>query len=197
MECRGTCGKIFVRMKSKKDKITKLTSNDGEAEPQRPKLSEQALEVRLQKILVPVDFSDSSRKAVRYALAFVRQFNATILLLHVIEVVPPPPEVLIAESGLLAGRLHEEAKKQLSEWRKETASRAVNVAVRTGSPCQEIVHVAAESAIDLIILGTHGRKGLAHFLLGSTAEQVVRRAPCPVMVVRVLEHDFVGPKHSQ
>jgi universal stress protein A len=156
-------------------------------------------EVRLKRILVPIDFSESSRKAARYACSFAKQYGAEILLLHVVEPVPPQPEVAISENGLLANELEEEAAKKLTEWRVRVARQPMKTSVRTGIPQQEIVGIADEHRIDLIILGTHGRTGLAHFFLGSTAEQVVRHAPCPVMVVRVHEHDFleIAPAHPR
>ena len=151
-------------------------------------------EVNLKKILVPIDFSESSRKALHYAMSLAKQFHAEILLLHVVEIVTPSPAVTFPESESLNVKLHEEAAKRLSEWRHEVVSHAaVKAAVRGGIPYRDIVAAADESNIDLIILGTHGRTGLAHLLIGSTAERVVRHAPCPVMVVREREHDFVEP----
>lgn len=67
-----------------------------------------------------------------------------------------------------------------------------NIVVRTGSPGHEIIEAAQELNVDLIILSTHGRTGLERFILGSTAEKVVRRAGCPVLIVRENEHEFIG-----
>jgi universal stress protein A len=156
-------------------------------------------ELTLKRILLPVDFSESSRKALEYALSFARQFNAEMLLLHVIEtVVPPSPEMVVLESEALTAKLHAEAAKRLSEWRKQVASQAsVKAVVRNGiSAHREIVDAARENNVDLIILGTHGRTGLAHLFIGSTAERVVRHAPCPVLVVRERQHDFVAESQA-
>jgi universal stress protein A len=151
-------------------------------------------EVNLKKILVPIDFSEQSRKAMEYALSFGRQFNAEILLLHVIEFTPlPAPPLAVVQDETTQAKLHESSAKELGEWREAISSQAaVRASVRDGiSAHAEIVRAATEGNIDLIILGTQGRTGLAHLLIGSTAERVVRHAPCPVLVVREREHDFV------
>ncbi len=149
-------------------------------------------EIKLRKILVPVDFSESSRKAVQYAILFAKQFNAEILLLHVAEILPSP-ELVVAESGWLTAKLHEQADKELSEWREKIRPQMeVKTTVQDGTPFWEIIRAADDNNMDLIILGTRGRTGLSRLFLGSTAERVVRHAPCPVMVVREREHDFLA-----
>jgi nucleotide-binding universal stress UspA family protein len=156
-------------------------------------------EVNLKKILVPVDFSEQSRKAMEYALSFARQFNAEVLLLHVIEIAPlaapawPVSPVPMMHDVTTQASLRESAAKQLAGWRQEISSEArVKASVREGvSAHAEIVTAANEGNFDLVILGTQGRTGLTHFLIGSTAERVVRHAPCPVLVVREREKDFV------
>jgi len=153
-------------------------------------------EVNLKTILVPIDFSEPSRKALQYALSFAKQFNAEMLLLHVIEYTPlavASPPLPIIQDETTRATLHESAAKQLAALRNETGSQgAIKASVRDGTSAHaEIVKAAEEGNIDLIILGTQGRTGLVHFLIGSTAEKVVRHAPCPVLVVREREHDFV------
>ena len=149
-------------------------------------------EFRIKRILVPVDFSEPSRKALHYAVYFAKQFNAEILLLHVVEPSPPPPDYLAVNSSSLENSLREEAAGRLSRWRGEIASQTpVRTSVRSGNACLEIIRTADENNIDLIIMGTHGRMGLAHLFLGSTAERVVRQGPCPAMVVRERQHDFL------
>jgi universal stress protein A len=143
---------------------------------------------------VPIDFSQQSRKAMQYALSFAKQFNAEVLLLHVIEFTPlPAPPLAVVQDETTQTKLHESSAKELGQWRDMISAQAtVRASVRNGlSAHAEIVNAAAEGNIDLIILGTQGRTGLAHLLIGSTAERVVRHAPCPVMVVREREHDFV------
>lgn len=149
-------------------------------------------DLRLGRILVPVDFSESSRKALQYAVAFAKQFGAEVVLLHVFEAAPPQIEIM--EAALTDTTLREEAIQELSQWQREAASRstAVKAVVRSGAAADhEIVRTAAEDNVDLIILGNHGRTGLARVFIGSTAEKVVRRAPCPVLVIRQREHDFL------
>ncbi|HTD67470.1 MAG TPA: universal stress protein [Candidatus Limnocylindria bacterium] len=147
-------------------------------------------EIRLKRILVPVDFSVTSRKALQYAVSFAKQFSAEIILLHVVQ--PPVYFEGVVIAAYDDTTIREASAKRLSEWRNETASGAtVKANVRTGAPYHEIVLTAEETNTDLIIVGTHGRGGLARMLIGSTAERVVRHAPCPVLVVREREHDFV------
>jgi nucleotide-binding universal stress UspA family protein len=157
-------------------------------------------ELQLRHVLVPVDFSECSHKAFQYAISFARQFSADLMLLHVVVAVPPPPQMLVFEAETLRGKYHEEAAKHLSEWRKEAVSQiSVKAVVREGMAAhQEIVAAAHECNSDLIVIGNHGRGGLARVLTGSTAERVVRHAPCPVLVVRGREHEFlVGAAKSR
>jgi nucleotide-binding universal stress UspA family protein len=138
-------------------------------------------------ILVPVDFSDCSKKALQYAIPFARQFGATLTLLHAVPRYPAAPEVVLLETELV-----EAAEAQLTELGR-TIDRAVpsRTLVRLGTPHLEIIIVAKEFSFDLIIISTHGHAGLARVFLGSTAEKVVRHAPCPVLVVRESEREFV------
>src|SRR5215216_1272745 len=139
-------------------------------------------ELKIKRILVPVDFSDWSHKAFHYAIHFGRQFNAEIILLHVIVSVPPPPEMVILEREQLSAKYFENSAKELARWRKEVVPKvAVKAVTRSGTAAHhEIVEAARESNCDLIIIGNRGRTGLARMLLGGTAEPVVRHAPCPV-----------------
>ena len=151
--------------------------------------------LELKKVLVPVDFSACSRKALHYALAFTRQFRARLTLLHVI----PTNYFIGSEFGpidfpLPDKELRQGSERQLAELASSEVGTAVPVqtAVRQGQPVQEIVQFAREQGTDLIILSTHGRTGLKHVLMGSVAENVVRYAPCPVLVVREFEREFLG-----
>jgi nucleotide-binding universal stress UspA family protein len=152
--------------------------------------------IKLKRILVPTDFSEHSRKALHYAMALARQFSAELLLVYVIEPLPPSAQFSATDGVPFDSKLfHRQASKHLAEWREKVGSlTVVKTALRSGVPWWEIVAVAKENAIDLIILGTHGRTGLARLFIGSTAEQVVRHASCPVMVVREREHDFVATR---
>lgn len=154
-----------------------------------------SLPPRLQRILVPLDFSENARKALRYAEAFARQFGARITLLHVVE-----PMIYPADSGFVPvethsweGALVKETQTRLEAVAREAIGPGVDVetVVVTGNAFMEIAELARARQIDLLIITTHGYTGLKHLLLGSTAERVVRHAPCPVMVVRQAQHDFV------
>jgi universal stress protein A len=151
--------------------------------------------IALKHILVPVDFSPLSKKALQYALRFAEEFNAEVKLLHVIEpdappsfdgfMIPPP----VASNGTRA-----QCKKRLKQLANSARTAEVNSiqsALRIGLPAQEIVDAAKELDVDLIVIATHGYTGWKHFAIGSTAERVARAAPCPVLVVREKEHDFV------
>jgi len=149
--------------------------------------------IKLRKILVPTDFTECSQKALSYALSFAKQFDAEILLLHVVEIVPAVAQDAFLQSSMLSAALHEESERRLAQWRREALSEApVETMTRDGLPWQHIVEVAREKNIDIIVAGTGGRSGLARVLLGSTAERLVRHAPCPVLVVREREHDFLA-----
>jgi universal stress protein A len=145
---------------------------------------------KLKRILVPVDFSKCSAKAMEYAVPFAHQFGSELILLHVI-----PPTVMLQTSEFATQGIHESmeaAKESLERLGKSIGDKISSRSlVRIGSPHVEIIDAAKELDIDLIILSTHGRTGLAHILLGATAEKVVRRAGCPVLVVREHEHQFI------
>ena len=148
---------------------------------------------KLKKILVPVDFSDCSRKALRYAIPFARQFDARLILLHVVQPYPRAPQMSTVDAELIQPATDElQTLRRTVE--KEVRSETV---LRVGNPHVEIIEAAEELGIDLIILSTHGRTGLAHVFLGSTAERVVRHAGCPVLIVREHEHEFVATGSTQ
>jgi nucleotide-binding universal stress UspA family protein len=150
-----------------------------------PQTRDNPLEFKIEKILVPLDFSPASVEALDYAVSMAKQFHAAIHLVHVY----PPDEASSAGAGHLLfeaaetiERLNEELtgihRKHVPTFRPE------NCHIRGGRPYEEIVRVAREIGADLIVLSTRGHSGLKHLLLGSTAERVVRGAPRPVLVVR-------------
>ena len=149
----------------------------------------------LKRILVPIDFSPLSKKALQYALRFAEEFAAEVILLHVIEPeVPlafdgfmiPPPIVANKDSARCEDRL-----KHLASSMTVRGTNHIKSAVRSGLAANEIGEAAKDCEVDLIVIGTHGYTGWKHFAIGSTAERVVRAAPCPVLVVREREHEFV------
>jgi len=150
---------------------------------------------RLKKILVPIDFSVCSKKALQYAIPFAKQFGASLTLLHVVQLnYAVGGELGMIDFPLMEKELCDCTEKQLAVLAQEEVPDGVPSAtvVRTGIPVQRIIEAAKELEIDAIILSTHGHTGLKHIFLGSTAENVVRRAPCPVLVVREQEHEFIG-----
>lgn len=149
---------------------------------------------RLTKILVPVDFSDCSKKALQYAIPLAKQFGAAITLLHVVQVnYASGPEFGTIDFPLLESDLRKSAQTQLAALVEKEISGQVphQTEVCVGAEAAEIVQAAKELESDLIIISTHGRTGLRHVFLGSVAENVVRLAPCPVLVVREHEREFV------
>jgi len=153
--------------------------------------------IRLQKILLPTDFSEYSAAATKYACELATKFDAELHLLHTLEThIAAMPEFGM---GLALAPYVKEpraaAERSLADVLdpKWSAGRTVIQAVVEGSPKTEIVGYARKHEIDLIVLTTHGRTGLAHVIMGSVAESIVRTAPCPVLTVRPEGHQFVMP----
>ncbi len=153
--------------------------------------------IQCQRILVPVDFSENSRPAIQYACALAEQFRAELHVAHVIEThaLATPQFGMGLDLITYARESKAAAEKSLAEalpsgW---SSGRPPVSAILEGSPIKEIIHYAREQAIDLIVMSTHGRSGLAHVLVGSVAENIVRHAPCPVLTVRPSGHQFVMP----
>jgi len=149
----------------------------------------------LKKILVPIDFSDCSKKALKYALPLAKQHGATITLFYV---VPGLPQAVgdygTADYPTLEADLRATAEKELDQLLVHELGGKVpgETVVGSGSPSISIIELAKNMPADIIIISTHGRTGLKHVLLGSVAEHVVRHAPCPVLVVREREHEFLA-----
>ena len=159
-----------------------------------------APDLKLKRVLVPVDFSLCSERALQYAFAFARQFNASLILLHVVEAFPIDYLVGFESSRQSNDWLIEQSRKRLKQLaRKLTSAGAITgePIVNFGKPFQEIVQVATVRCVDLIIIATHGYTGLKHIQLGSTTERVVRHAPCPVLVVREAEPQFSPASPAQ
>ena len=148
--------------------------------------------VDLKRILVPTDFSEYSAVSLDYACSFAEKFNAELHLLHVLEMHASSTPVF-AGGLVLTPQVQESrtaAEKSLLEL--ECGREAIRATV-VGPPFLEILRYARDNEIDLIVMGTHGRSGLAHVLVGSVAERVVRKASCPVLTVRHPKHEFVMP----
>jgi nucleotide-binding universal stress UspA family protein len=154
--------------------------------------------IDLRRFLVPTDFSKHSLNALTYAAEFADKFQCELYLLHVVQdlslilpdpvsgappVGPPIVQLTAAVQNALDRLIQENNLQRLT----------VHKVVREGTPFYEVIRFAKELNIDLIVMGTHGRGGLVHVLLGSVTEKVVRKAPCPVLTVRHPEHEFVHP----
>jgi universal stress protein A len=173
------------------------------AESDQPSKSIPSL--HLKKLLVPTDFSENSKRALIYAVRLAQRNNSGLILFHVFEspeFVRQLPEDFSHDSNEELRKLYDAAKRRFEE-RLITISRNVegsNVKIETlqrrGTPYEEIVKVAKEKEVDLIVIGTHGYTDPKHVLLGSTAQRVVTIAPCPVLVVRQEERDFVSYEES-
>ncbi len=144
----------------------------------------------IRSILLPTDFSECANYALSYAASLARQAGASIICVHVIEPVVPT----VGYTGLtepmpmadLSEQLEESAERELPKIGAcdECSGLDVEEVIAHGDAASEIVRVAKERKVDLIVIASHGRTGLGRILFGSTAESVVRHAPCPVLVVK-------------
>lgn len=140
-----------------------------------------------QKFLIPIDFSEFANQALDYAIVLATKLQARLTLLHVIHAMP----LGVTEMGAslpysYLQELEADIAQSMEEYltRVQEAGLEGEIMIVHGVPFEEIVNTAAANQIDLIVMGTHGRSGLQHVLLGSVAEKVVRLAPCPVLVSR-------------
>ncbi len=146
------------------------------------------MELGIKKVLVPIDFSDYSKSSLKYAVNFVKQLNAELFLIYVVEPVIYPPDFSLGQIAIPTVDL--EMDKRAIEELNKLAQKEIpsdlkaKTIVKTGKPFIEIIETASEENIDLIIIATHGHTGVEHILFGSTAEKVVRKAPCPVLTIR-------------
>jgi universal stress protein A len=141
----------------------------------------------VQHVLVPLDFSATAERALTYAIALAQQLHARLTLLHVLHLTPLAMGEMTAEGVATYLEVQETEAHQLlqvSLKRVQHAGLQGDILLVRGTPTQTIVETAGEQGVDLIIMGTHGRTGLTHVLLGSVAEHVVRHASCPVLVLR-------------
>ena len=154
--------------------------------------------MRLKKILYPTDFSELSVGAINHAVLLAEKFGAKLHILHVVDqayqywmamgpetvpVGPTPEEMLATAKKQMAGFIAEHVPEKL----KATTE------LVSGRPFMEIIRIARAQKMDLIVIGTHGRGALTQMLLGSVAEKVIRKAPCPVLSVREPGHKFTMP----
>jgi nucleotide-binding universal stress UspA family protein len=159
--------------------------------------------IAVKNVLVATDFGTASETALAYGRELARTFNATLHVLHAVDDVlgrAMSAEGYAADVSEIQRAIERSARERLdavvaADDRRELHANVV--LVTSVNPAQAIVTYAKEAAIDLIVLGTHGRGGMAHFFMGSVAERVVRTAPCPVLTVRHPEHEFIQPDALQ
>jgi universal stress protein A len=149
--------------------------------------------IALRRILAPTDLSPDGKKAVEYAIALAEHFSSEVTILHVY---PAPgfndyPRPTDGES--VANIFRENAQNALDSFRSEIKQEypRIDGLLRCGKPEEEIVRAAKDLEIDLIVLSTHNYQWFSHLIHGSDAEGVLRHAPCPMLVVRKEEHDFI------
>lgn len=144
--------------------------------------------VTVRKILFPTDFSVHSHAAWEYARELAEAFEAQLILLHVIPPLPLVTEGYVPQETLdrLSGQSQKEAEQELGALVRsiKKPAKPPKTLIVDGVPFNEILRVGEKEKVDLIVMGTHGRTGLAYVLLGSVADKVVRMAPCPVLTVR-------------
>ena len=142
----------------------------------------------IKNILVPIDFSDYSKNALRYAVQFAKQFKAKMYLIYVVEPMIYPADFSMGQVAIpsMDSDLQNRADEELKSLAKNFIESSIKseTIIRTGKPFVEINETAKEVDADLIIMATHGHTGVEHLLFGSTAEKVVRKAPCPVLTLR-------------
>lgn len=153
--------------------------------------------VTFNEILVPTDFSDHSLRALDYGVDFARKFSSRLTLVCVVE--PLLQAVDMSWTSVDFDKLDKSHRKAAAARTAEIVAERVpsdipcDVVTLVGKPFLEIIKYAKEHNIDLIVMATHGRGAMAHILMGSTAEKVVRKAPCPVLTVKHPKYIFSMP----
>ncbi len=149
------------------------------------------------KILVPLDFSDYTEEIMKVAVQIAEKFGSAIHLLHVIpnmDYFTPYESFLSAENLVNIQRdIEREVGKDMEVVAKNIKDISVTKAVHTGVAFLEIIDYVRTENIELVVMGTHGRGGLEHILIGSVAEKVVRKSPCPVLTIRPASKKFSMP----
>lgn len=152
--------------------------------------------IDVKRILVGTDFSKSSQLALKYAAEFAKQFKSEVILCHVLESLDFISQLPPLTEGYFPPNLPEiqekHARVQCEQALAAEGITNARVLLLHGSPFAEVVRAAKEESASMIVVGTHGRGALAHFVLGSVAERIVRQAPCPVLTVRLGETEFVA-----
>jgi nucleotide-binding universal stress UspA family protein len=154
--------------------------------------------IRLKNVLVATDFSEQSKSALEYGRELARTYDATLHVVHVVEDIVARYSTDISATMLVGAleSLEASASSELDALVTDDdrrTLRAHTMVFTSVAPAETIVAYAKTQAVDVIVIGTHGRSGLAHLFMGSVAERVVRFAPCPVLTVHHPEHEFIAP----
>ncbi len=154
--------------------------------------------IKIEKILFPTDFSEHSKHAFSYALSFAKEYGARLYMLHVVEDVQYLANAYMFDVPIMPSfaDMEQSRLKEMQEFiDREAADSSISIEkmIKHGRPFIEIIQTARDENVDLIVIATHGRSGLEHVFFGSTAEKVVRKAPCPVLSIRMPGHGFIMP----
>ncbi len=151
--------------------------------------------INLKKILCPIDHSDCSKDALRYAVSFAMKDKCKLYLLHKIDIRSFDENMDTISKQIPDEETLEQLRTKLLDCIPEEIRDDMDVEaiVIQGIPFAEIISTAREKNIDMIVIGSHGRSGIAHMMLGSVSEKVVRKAPCPVLTIRNPDQKFVMP----
>ena len=154
--------------------------------------------IKIDKVLFPTDFSEHSEHALSYALSFAKEYGAKLYVLHVIEDVQYLANAYMFDVPVMPSfaDIEQSRLKEMQEFiERVITDPAIEIekAIKRGRPFIEIIRTAREEDVDLIVIATHGRSGLEHVFFGSVAEKVVRKAPCPVLSIRMPGHEFTMP----
>ncbi len=159
--------------------------------------------IAIKNVLVPTDFGEAAQSAQQYGRNIARTFGATLHVVHVVDNLaartsldfPHPPDLSHMQADMEAAAIERLRALVTDDDRRTLHARCVPLTAL--SPATAIMDYATENAIDIIVMGTYGRGRVARWLLGSVAERVVRSAPCPVLVVRQPEREFIAPDALQ
>ncbi len=151
--------------------------------------------ISLKKILCPIDHSDCSKEALKYAVSLAMKDEAKLYLLHVIDIRSFNDSLVTMSPQIPDKETLEQLRIKLLDCIPEEIRDDMDVeaVVLQGVPFAEIISTAREKEADMIVIGSHGRTGISHMMLGSVSEKVVRKAPCPVLTVRKRDQKFTMP----
>ena len=151
--------------------------------------------INIKNILCPVDHSDCSKEALKYAVSFAIKDNSKLYLLHVIDIRTFDESINAMTPQIPDDETLAQLKTKLLDCIPEEMRDDMNVEalVVQGIPFVEIISTAKKNDIDMIVLGSHGRTGITHMMMGSVSEKVVRKAPCPILIVRKSNQKFTAP----